>query len=333
MVALKTETRIPAGLEAADLGEAVVATDGRSALISYVTSPIVVARENVYVLLVTDSALAASAENYAWSFTLDGGTPDERTTERGVIAYTPSATGNLVIAVRILDGGGSELGKLELTQDIVSPSAELETLIDAARNEQGPAVTNPDVARELVNEHNLYYQNAGLSAPEDGDGFKTFLFTMVHDGALEQAPSPRAQKLDQMAASLNGNGGDFATQAAGGFGVSAIRLGLLAMTTPPASGAGTALDWTELPEPAAPRVAAEATLRTTLGGLDEETRIDLFNRLRFPKSNITHCARILEALRDRYFPGTKFDDVLTGLEGTRAHWIVRHYREGPLVRT
>jgi len=118
---------------------------------------------------------------------------------------------------------------------------------------------------------------------------------------------------------------------AGGFGVCDIRMGLLAMTTPPSVGGGTpALDWTELPETGAQHAAAEADLRLAITALDIDTRTDLFNRTRFPKSNINQCARILETLRDRYFGGVPFTDVLVGLSGTRAHWIVRHYREGPL---
>jgi hypothetical protein len=70
-----------------------------------------------------------------------------------------------------------------------------------------------------------------------------------------------------------------------------------------------------------------------VAGLDENARIDLFNIARFPKSNITACGRIVESLRDRYFAGTNFSDVLTGMSGTRAQWIVRHYREGPLSRS
>jgi hypothetical protein len=109
-------------------------------------------------------------------------------------------------------------------------------------------------------------------------------------------------------------------------------MGLLAMTTPGTGGAASALDWTELPEPPAPHATAEAALRKAIAALDLDTRTDLFNRARFPKSNINQCGRILEALRDRYFSGVSFDDVLTGMSGTQAHWIVRHFREGPLHR-
>jgi hypothetical protein len=93
------------------------------------------------------------------------------------------------------------------------------------------------------------------------------------------------------------------------------------------------LAWTELPEPSAQRAVAEEQLRQTLAALDEPQRIDLFNVTRFPKSNITQCGRIIEALRDRYFSGTNFNDILSGMSGTRAHWITRHFREGPLKRS
>ena len=52
----KTESRIPANFQATDFGEAVVAPDGRCALVSFITAPVLVDRENVnvYVLFVTE---------------------------------------------------------------------------------------------------------------------------------------------------------------------------------------------------------------------------------------------------------------------------------------
>jgi hypothetical protein len=328
----RTESRLPAGLSAGDLGQAEVSADGRCTLVAFVTTPIVVNRTNVYVVFVTDQALASSAASYEWSFSLDGGTPEVRTTTHGETRHSPTASGSLQVSVRILDGSNQEQATLQLTQDVVPTNATLETLIEAARNEQGPTVVHPEVARELINEYNLYYQNVALSTPEAGDGFKTFLFTMVHDGALEHAPADRARRIDGLAASLNDGTDDFATQATGSFGVCAIRLGLVAMTSPSSGGATPALPWTEVAETGPTHATEEAALRQSVATLDVDTRVDLFNRARFPKSNIHQCGRILESLRDRYFTGKPFDDVLTRLDGTRAHWIIRHYREGPLHR-
>lgn len=153
---------------------------------------------------------------------------------------------------------------------------------------------------------------------------------MAFDGALQREATLRKKHLGRLAASLNTQEEDFSTLSAEGAGVCGIRLPLLAMTF---GNPSPLLAWTELPEPAAQRAVAEEQLRQTLAALGETQRIDLFNVARFPKSNITQCGRILEALRDKYFNGTSFDDVLTGMSGTRAHWITRHFREGPLKRS
>lgn len=326
----KSESRIPAGLQASDLGQAVVASDGRCALVASVSSPIVVDRENVYVAFVTDSALAAATESFEWSFALDGGTPAVQTTPAGETTFRPSASGALSLTLRLLGAASDEKARLALTQDVVATNAALEQLIDAARNEQGPTVVNPDVARELVNEHNLYYQGVTATPPEPDDAFARFLFTLVHDGALERTSATRRQQLERLAGALNDGSSDWAPLLGEGVGVCGLRLPLVAMTT--LAGGGAVLPWTELPESGATHTTAEADLRRAAAALDADTRTDLFNRVRFPKSNIAQCARILLALRDRYFPGVGFEGVLTGLSGTRASWILRHFRDGPLHR-
>jgi hypothetical protein len=327
MTVRKTESRIPADFQPADLGEAGVAADGRAALVSFVTTPLVTGRENVYIVFVTDATLAASAASFEWSVTESGTVPQVETTEHGEFSYTPTGTGNVEVVVRILDESKAEQAKVSLDQEAVAINAELESLIADAQNQPGPGVSNPEVARELINDHNPYYQNATPQTPESGDGFQQFLFSVVFDGALQRTAADRKQHLTDLAASLNDGGADFSTLAARGLGVTGLRLPLLAMTLP------SMLDFTELPEAEDQRALADEQLRETLAALDEDKRIDLFNLARFPKSNIAQCARILEALRDRYFPGTNFNDVLTGMSGVRAQFILRQFTEGPVVRS
>ena len=323
----KTESRIPANFQASDLGEASVAADGRCALISFVTSPLVVDRENVYVVFVTDAGLAAAAQSFEWTLAENGGPPVTQTTQPEEFSYLPRSAGELNVAVRILGAGNTEQASLSFTQQIALPNVELESLISEARNQPGPVVSNPDAARELINDHNPYYQDVTLQTRETGDGFQRFVFGVVFDGALQRTAAARKRHLEELAASLNNQSADFVSLAGKGAGVCGVRLALLAMILP------LLLDFTELPEPFEQRALADEQLRQTLAALDEDKRIDLFNLVRFPKSNIARCARILEALRDRYFSGTNFNDVLTGLQGTRAHRIVRHFKEGPLLRT
>ena len=326
----KTESRIPANLQAPDLGQAVASADGRCSLVSFVTSPIVVNRESIYVVFVTDATLAAVAQSFEWTFTEDGGAPSTQTIQEGEASYLPQAAGSVHVAVRILGAGNSEEASLALDQDIVPLNGELESLIEDAQDEAGPGVTNPEIARELVNEHNPYYQAVAPQTPESGAGFKNFLFNFVFDGALQRGATRRKTHLGRLAASLNSGEEDFLTLTAEGAGVCGIRLPLLAMTF---GNPAPLLPWTELPEPSTQRAVAEEQLRQTLAALDEPKRIDLFNVARFPKSNIAQCGHIIEALRDRYFSGTSFDDVLAGMSGTRAHWITRHFREGPLKKS
>jgi hypothetical protein len=334
MAVRKTEARIPTNFQAADLGQSTPSADGRCTLISFTTAPIVVQRENDYVLFVTDAALAAAAQSYEWTFKENDDIAKVSLTPHGEVTYRPQSLGMLSLVVRILDAGGTEQAHLALEQEVVLPSAEVEALIADARDKPGPGAANPEVLRELVNEHSRYYHAVKLQVPETGDAFERFAFSIIFDGVLRRPPAKRKQHIDQLAVALNEQPPDFITLAAEGVGVSGIRLALLAMTLPRTSGSPAALlAWTELPEAAEQRTFADEKLRRALGALDETTQINLFNLARFPKSNITQCGRILETLRDHYFPGKNFNDVLTRMSGTLAYWITRHYREGPLLRS
>jgi len=323
----KTESRLPAGFQPADLGEAVVSPDGHSCLVSFITAPLAVNRENIYVVFVTDSGLSASVQSFEWTFTLDDGTPDVSTTDFGQIAFTPSAEGSLAVKVRLLDAGSTEQANLSLTQKVAPLNAELETLIAEAANNPGAGMGNPDVLRELVNDHNPYYMNIPLQTPEAGDGFSLYLFSTVTDGALETKQDKRNELLDQVAASINNGETDFVSAIGPGLGVSKIRMPLVPMLLPPSS-----LPFTELPDNSAENTAADEQLRQQVAAMSEDDRIDLFNRIRFPKSNIMLCGKLLEAFRDKFFNGVNFDDVLQKMSGTMANWISLNYNKGPLHR-
>jgi hypothetical protein len=328
-----TERRFPPGLGAGDLGQSGVAPDGRCALISFATAPVVISRDNAYVLFVTDAALAAVANSFEWTFTENGALMRTESTDIGESRYQPSGLGALSVRVRLLDASKGEQAALSLDQEVVLPTAEVETAIAAGQNTPGPGAGEPAVLREAVYEHSAYYRHVAPRTPEPGDGLKRFVFGMVMDGVGRRTSSERRQHLARLAVAAADRPDEFARLAAAGAGVCNIRLALLAMAQPATpTGPASFLPWTELPETGPAHAFAEEDLRKKLGALSKDARIDLYNLTRFPKSNTAACARILEALRDRYFPGTTFDDVLAGLSGTRAHWIVRHYREGPLQK-
>ena len=153
-----TERRIPPTLTPGDLGESVAAGDTRCLLVSFITSPLVIDRPNSYVVFVTDDPLAAGTVRYEWKFALADSEPETQVTNVGETTYRPKAAGELQVSVRLVDDGGAEQATLALPQEVVDPNPELEALIATARNQPGPSVGNPEVARELVNDHNPYYQ-------------------------------------------------------------------------------------------------------------------------------------------------------------------------------
>lgn len=333
MAVRETERRLPSGFGPDDLGQSIAASDGRCFLISFATAPVVVGRDNEYVVLVTDAALAGVADTFEWTFTENGAVARVDSTKHGMGLYRPTSEGALDVAVRVLDAGLTEQAQLTLHQDVVLPSAELEAMIAEAQNGAGPGVGDPVVLRELINEHSRYYQQVSLSSPETGDGFVRFVFNMVLSGASRQPASERRGHLEQLAASVTGPPEAFARLSATGAGVCQLRLALLAMVLPSAPGGSPFLPFVELPETGPRHDFADESLRKTLSELGQDAKVDLFNIARFPKSNIVACGRLVEALRNRYFGTTNFNDVLTGMSGTRAHWIVRHFNDGPLETT
>lgn len=325
----KTETRIPLGASANDLGEAFIAADGRCSLVSFITSPLVVNRENRYVVFVTDTGLAAQVQSYEWAFSENGATASTQTTDVGEAAYSPQGTGSLNVTVQLKDGANTEQATLSLTQSMVPLHPGLEAMIAAATAQPGPGVSDPDVSRELVNDYNPYYQAVTPPTPETGEAFQQFVFSLLFEGALRRNPTDRQQIATNLAQALDeANLDDFVNRMAGGVGLSNIRLPLLAMM--PSTGAPL-LPWTELPQESAQNEYADQQLRQKFAALDTTALIDCFNLARFPKSNITQCGRLIAALRDHYFAGASFTDVLTGMSGTRAFWIAMHLRQGPLI--
>jgi len=110
----KTERRLPKGLQATDLGEAVVAGDGRCALISFITAPVIVGRANTYVVIVPDTALAANVATFEWTFKENNAVKRTGTTVRGDASYQPTQPGSLSASVRLLDSSNAQQASLTL---------------------------------------------------------------------------------------------------------------------------------------------------------------------------------------------------------------------------
>jgi hypothetical protein len=322
------DSRMPAGFQPSDLGEAVTTEDGRCTLISFQTSPISACHENTYVLFVTDSTLAGSVKSYDWFIVADGAAPVTLQSDVGEITHQPNNIGNICVTVRLLDATQAMLKTVQIVQQVGAVNPALEQLIADAESSPGPGASNEDAIREMVNEYYGYYQSIVPQPPEPDDAFKSFVCGLIFDAILKKTRDERAALLDRLFDSIENGGTDLSIIADQGVGTGAIRLALLAMIFPAAS---PLLNWVEMPQAASENAVADEDLRQKLDSLSEDDKIDLINLTRFPKTNIAFTARLAEALRDRYFPATSFHDVVTGLSGTRAHWITEHYNRGPLV--
>lgn len=325
MAVRKTESRIPDSLQPEDLGQAV--TSNGVSLISFVTSPVVVDRNNHYVVMIVNAGIAAAAQSYEWSVSVNGGAATVSVTNIGEFMVDPQQTGTLVVSVNVRDAANATLATVTLNQHVVSPSEQLEDMIAEAHSQAGPGMADPDALRELINEHNLYYQNVTTQNAEPLTGFRKLVFNLAFEGVMKKDGAERRRHLDQLAMAINSGEMDFTMLSMDGAGVCSVRLLLLAMTVP------NMMPWTLLPEDPNERTLAAQELHQSLSQLDDNKKVDLFNLVRFPKSNITSCGRILENLRSRYFGTTNFDDVLTGMSGTRVQWIIAQYRQGPITRS
>jgi hypothetical protein len=323
----KTESRLPASMTPSDLGESVTSSDGKYALVSFLTSPLPPGRPNTYVLFVTDNALAGSIKSFKWDITEDGTLGFSQTTDVGEIAYQTNNIGNIDVSVRLLDNTDAVVGRISLIQEIGPLYPALESEIADAVEKDGPGAANLDAVRGIFNDFRIYYLDVKPTIPESDDSFQRFIGGIIFRGGLKSDPDERASDFTQLADALDNNPDAFPIEAAPGIGTCAIRLALLAMNHPSGS---PLLPWTELPEPSDQNAMADEQLRQKLKDFSDDDKVDLLNLSRFPKTNISLCAKIIENLRDKYFAGASFKDVMTGMDGTRGHWIMKHYLKGPI---
>lgn len=319
----KTEQRLPANSTAADFGQSE--GDAAAVLISYHSSPVVKERAQTYVVFVLDAAMQTNAESYRWQIGSD--TVD---TSQGILEYAHTVEGNAQINVEIRDGASTVLKTLSLTQSVISPNAELEAMINTT-DEVTPTAADPETSRELVNDVRVYIDELAPRALDSESSLNKLLFAIAYAEAMLVPPADRAAQAERLASALEeGTGAGFAEQAKNGIGLCQVRPAILAMYRSATPGGS---DWLisrrEFPGDAEARGTVQTELDTALAELDEARRIDLFNLLRFPKSNLNMAMQLLEALRNQYYPGQSLPSILA--DETKAKTLISQYKEGPFT--
>lgn len=326
----KTESKIPANFQLSDLGETVLAADSRCALVSFISSPLVVDRENRYVLFVTDPALAATAQSYEWAFSESADAPTIQTSEHGEISYRAATTGTLDLTVRILDSTNAEQASLTLAQEVLLLHSELEELVNDPEGKT-PVAADPETSRELVNDVRGYIDELVPRDADDDSSLNKLIFSVAYAEAMLLPTADRVVQLEQLAFALNeGGAASFADQAEAGIGLCRVRPQVLAMFLS-ATPEGT--DWLipprEFPHDPEGRGPMQKELLQALAELDETRRLDLFNLLRFPKSNLKMGVQLLEAMRTQYFSGEDLPSILA--DEDKAKLLISQFKEGPFA--
>ena len=293
-----TESRFPAG-GAAALGQS--AEGGGFALISYLESPLTVDSAVQYVLFGLNGNVADQCEWTVFHSRVSENV--HQTGSENLFKYTPPAAGTIQVVVNITSGAAAQT--LSLTQDVADSNVQIEALVNRVIPPSGPLVAlggDPITSRELVNDLRVFVTNAVAATNLDGRGIpKELLAALLYREILFR---PKEYTFSGTQFYLVGGFvreneiGTFADALINGvdldrsLGVAQIKPQTAAMLlglTP----------WRELPRDPALRPPVADQIFKDYGLLSATTKVDLFNLLRFPKSNIDLCARLLARLKNR----------------------------------
>ncbi len=328
--ARSTERRLPFEFGPNDAGENATSADGRFVLISFNNAPLTKDRLQRFAVFVTDEALASQMHEVEWRITLDGIQTTERTAV-GYLRYVPAEQGRLTIESVLVDQGGQELGRTTLDLNVVDPNPQLEALI-AQADESAPVAGRPATSREVINDIRAYIDEL---APRDADtngALNKLMFAIAYTAATHNPVERRARTLEHIADALGrGEPDAVAAQAVSGFGACGIRPHVLAMYLTDTTSGQPLSPRSSYPRDPSGRVAVDDGLLTSLAGLGEPTRIDLFNVLRFPKLSLRMTKLTLEAMAADRFPGETIADVL--VDKAKALELIEQFQSGPLVTT
>ncbi len=321
----KTEQQIPSGLSATDLGHAVSGPDGKTALISFNFNPIVLQRTQAYVVFVLENA--SDVETIEWSFENDD-ISETINTNVGYVEYQPQKVGHISIKATLKGPADETQETLKLQQLVVPPNTELEDLYEQDE-EVAPLAGNPETSREVINDYRGYMDEL---TPRDADNHSTlnrllFAISYVEDMALPA--SERNSRLEQIAGSLDVDDSSlFAEEGLTGIGLCKIRPHILGMYLPVTPGGS---DWyLERKEfDLQDSLSASRELQKALTELPVEKQIDLFNLLRFPKSNLKMAIQILIELKEQYFPSEDWESLITNKDKTKL--LLDQFKRGPYL--
>ena len=318
--------------------------DGNYILVSSLTSPIAVESQIDFVVLVKDDT---EIDTYNWYFqVIDTSEVDSQLNfENGYISYTPKHTGNFRVVVELISGGNVItvlsiyhkiicrnifVESLIEKEDVLDVQTEIVHLFDLEQNIDididswiwsTAFINNPEITREIVNDLQRYIQEASLKH----DIPVEMIGSIVYKGILSKDKEDQESDIITYSDLLNGE--DFTNDVLTELSLGKCQLKPLfaAMIKYPDL-------WDEIPEEKSEREDKIQEISDKfINNLSKQEKINLFNLLRFPKSNILLCAEFLSKLKNRTNP-TRYNGYIEDVfleDECGVKIIASEYYEGP----
>ncbi|MDF1546369.1 MAG: hypothetical protein P1P88_01015, partial [Bacteroidales bacterium] len=327
-----TERRIPLDFLPSDLGEVgtlkkVCETEKENYdfdnpdcyLISYLESPITVESKNTYVVFVLSESLRVKTTQYRWIIdrSLDiFRETEEMVTDEGVFNFCPSSE-ELTNKIKLVleDQNGEMLRELEIVQELANKYEPLEKLL--LKNElfeDGLVKTyniacggHPDTSREIFHD-TIPYINATIQKMKDAyDNFtpplsydfvpRLFFISLVYSRMLKINKEEREEEIEKIINEINEESYDDWEKPVGITQISPVKIAMLLKN--PITLEETYLPWGELSLDKGSHDDDFDTQIELFKNLNDDTKIDIVNILRFPKSNVSCCFKLLNKLKNR----------------------------------
>ncbi len=320
----RTDTKIPDNFLASDLGQAISNAASTMHLIACLTSPLTIDAFQDYVVFITD-AVAERNLSFEWGINLNGVLNSTNTNDNWHRLLI-DAIGNIDIEVKIKDEDDSLLETLSLSQTIGPNNPELVEML-SQEDQNIPVAAHPETSKEIVGNYQSYI---GVVEPSDGLGaqaMRKFIAATTYAHLLQNTQALRTTQIDQYTSSLNDDRPLFSIEAFTGVGVSKLRPHILAMVVN--KGASPYLEWREFPEETLQLNKAENNLIEEFKALDITDQIDIFNLLRFAKSNIKMCGLFYDELKRRFLSDESYEVIIT--DESKALRLINHWEKGPMI--
>lgn len=301
-----TESRIPSGFTAYDLGQVAFNEDRTCILVSHLTSPVVKGNDIDLVVFVLDGL---EIDSYHWSYAYfaSGRTESGIIQDTGVYTISAQELGYLFIQVQLV-AAGSLFTTLNMRLEIIESDPDLSQLLIDSHS--GAFARIPYVSRAVINNYKRYILDAvhlyNVEIPELF--LAAIIYNEIDDFINEQALLlPEHQSISLAAQELNNEEQiSINSKYHSKLGVCQLhpfQIAMLLTRTPSSDPIMGIIDRPvarELDDTVTDYITYFNNLIDSPGVLPEtDTLIDIYNLLRFPKSNILMCAKYLALLKSR----------------------------------